>query len=130
EITTINDTFPLCVEGKLMGASEFARDINSLEKLVYQHLRRYDEPLTFDMIKADSESMKQVIDNAKKAAAVKLPVLLIGESGTGKDLVAEGIHHAASPDPDAFVTLVSRRSAQSVLEKLQQLLEEDKDYTF
>lgn len=82
------------------------------------------------MIKADSESMKQVIDNAKKAAAVKLPVLLIGESGTGKDLVAEGIHHAASPDPDAFVTLVSRRSAQSVLDKLQQLLEEDKDYTF
>lgn len=36
------------------------------------------------MIKADSESMKQVIENAKKAAAVKLPVLLIGESGTGK----------------------------------------------
>ncbi len=130
EITTINDTFPLIVEGKLIGAIEFARDITSLEKLVYQPLRRYDEPLTFDMIKAKSEAMKQVIENAKKAAAVKLPVLLIGESGTGKDLVAEGIHHAASPDPEAFMTLVSRRSAQSVLDKLNQLLEEDKDYTF
>uniref|UniRef100_UPI0020BEB86C sigma 54-interacting transcriptional regulator n=1 Tax=Bacillus paralicheniformis TaxID=1648923 RepID=UPI0020BEB86C len=70
-----------------------------------------------------------VIENAKNAAPVKLPVLLIGESGTGKDLVAEGIHHAAYPDPEAFVTLVSRRSAQSVLDKIQQLLEEDTDYT-
>ena len=61
---------------------------------------------------------------------MKLPVLLIGESGTGKDLVAEGIHHAASSDPEAFVTLVSRRSVPSVLDKLQELLKDDKAYTF
>ncbi|MGN4127077.1 sigma 54-interacting transcriptional regulator [Lysinibacillus sphaericus] len=130
EITTINDTFPLFEKNKLIGAIEFARDITSLEKLVYQPLRRYDEPLTFDMITAVSETMKQVIANAKKAAAVKLPVLLIGESGTGKDLVAEGIHHAASPDPEAFITLFSRRSAQSVLDKVKELLRDDKAYTF
>ncbi|AHN23005.1 sigma-54-dependent Fis family transcriptional regulator [Lysinibacillus sphaericus] len=130
EITTINDTFPLFKNNQLIGAIEFARDITSLEKLVYQPLRRYGEPLTFDMITAVSEAMQQVIVNAKKAAAVKLPVLLIGESGTGKDLVAEGIHHAASTDPEAFVTLFSRRSAKSVLDKVQELLQDDKAYTF
>ncbi len=36
EITTINDTFPLYDGNKLIGAIEFARDITSLEKLVYQ----------------------------------------------------------------------------------------------
>lgn len=66
EITTINDTFPLYDGNKLIGAIEFARDITSLEKLVYQPLRRYGEPLTFDMITSDSESMQQVIANAKK----------------------------------------------------------------
>jgi arginine utilization regulatory protein len=130
EITTINDTFPLFKNNQLIGAIEFARDITSLEKLVYQPLRRYGEPLTFDMITAVSETMQQVIINAKKAAAVKLPILLIGESGTGKDLVAESIHHAASSDTEAFVTLFSRRSAKSVLDKMQELLQDDKAYTF
>ncbi|WP_409366661.1 sigma 54-interacting transcriptional regulator [Lysinibacillus sp. 38-6] len=130
EITTINDTFPLFSDNQLIGAIEFARDITSLEKLVYQPLRRYGEPMTFDMITAVSETMQQVIANAKKAAAVKLPILLIGESGTGKDLVAEGIHHAASSDPEAFVTLFSRRSAKSVLDKVHELLQDDKAYTF
>ena len=130
EITTINDTFPLYENDKLIGAIEFARDITSLEKLVYQPLRRYDEPLTLDVITAVSETMQQVITKAKKAADVKLPILLIGESGTGKDLVAEGIHHAASSDAEAFITLFSRRSAQLVLDKVKALLEDEKDYTF
>ena len=129
EITTINDTFPLFEDGVLIGAIEFARDITSLEKLVYQPLRRYGEPLTLDTIHAHSETMQQVITKAKKAAEVKLPILLIGESGTGKDLVAEGIHHAASSDPEAFITLFSRRSAQSVLEKVKELLKDEKPYT-
>lgn len=129
EITTINDTFPLFENGVVIGAIEFARDITSLEKLVYQPLRRYGEPLTLDTIHAVSETMQQVITKAKKAADVKLPILLVGESGTGKDLVAEGIHHAASSDPEAFITLFSRRSAQSVLEKVKELLKDEKPYT-
>ena len=59
EITSLNDTFPLYDDGKLIGAIEFARDITSLEKLVYQPLRRYGEPLTFDIITAVSGEMKQ-----------------------------------------------------------------------
>lgn len=130
EITTINDTFPLFENGELIGAIEFARDITSLEKLVYQPLRRYGEPLTLDDIPAVSVTMQQIIINAKKAADVKLPVLLIGESGTGKDLVAEGIHHAASSDAEAFITLFSKRSAQSVFDKVKDLLVDEKAYTF
>src|SRR5690606_34496590 len=36
EITTINDTYPIYDGEKLIGAIEFARDITSLEKLIYQ----------------------------------------------------------------------------------------------
>ena len=50
EITSLNDTFPLYDKSKLIGAIEFARDITSLEKLMYQPLRRYGEPLTFHII--------------------------------------------------------------------------------
>lgn len=66
EITTINDTYPIYEGEKLIGAIEFARDITSLEKLIYQPLRRYGEPLTFDVITAISEPMQIVKENAKK----------------------------------------------------------------
>jgi arginine utilization regulatory protein len=128
EITTINDTYPIFDGEKLIGAIEFARDITSLEKLIYQPLRRYGEPLTFDVITAISEPMQIVKENAKKTARARIPVLLIGESGTGKDLIAEGIHHELQPKNDEFVTLFSRRPNQ--IERLKTYLKQDKSYTF
>lgn len=130
EITTINDTYPIFQDEKLIGAIEFARDITSLEKLIYQPLHRYEEPLTFESITAVSKSMRTVITTAKKAAQAKLPVLLIGESGTGKDLIAEGIHHYLPIPNDEFVILFSRRTDQSIIEQLHSYLIEKKSYTF
>lgn len=130
EITTINDTYPIFDKDKTIGAIEFARDITSLEKLVYQPLRRYGEPLTFDIITAVSEQMQLVIENAKKVAHARVPVLLIGESGTGKDMISESIHHELNPANAKFVTLFSRRTNQSILERLDKLLKNDMDYTF
>lgn len=128
EITTINDTYPIYDGEKLIGAIEFARDITSLEKLIYQPLRRYGEPLTFDVITAISEPMQMVKENAKKAAHARIPVLLIGESGTGKDMIAESIHHELQPKNDEFITLFSRRPNQ--IERLKNYLEKEKTYTF
>lgn len=40
-----------------------------------------------------SEAMHAVADKVRKLAATDLPVLLQGESGTGKDIIARLIHH-------------------------------------
>lgn len=122
EITTINDTFPVIEDNQLIGAIEFARDITTLEKIMYQPLRRYGESITFDVITAVSESMRMVIDTAKKAASARLPVLLIGESGTGKDLIAEAIHHASTPTKENFITLFCHRSDRVTVERLKKQL--------
>ncbi|MED3764871.1 PAS domain S-box protein [Ureibacillus terrenus] len=128
EITTINDTYPIFDGKKLIGAIQFARDITSLEKLIYQPLRRYGEPLTFDVITAISKPIQIVKEKAKKAARARIPVLLIGEPGTGKDMIAEGIHHELQPKNDEFVTLFSRRPNQ--IERLKTYLAQEKSYTF
>lgn len=118
EITTINDTYPVFEDGILIGALELARDVTTLERLVYQPLRRYGEPITFPVITAVSESMKHVISKARKAAIARLSVLLVGEAGTGKDLVAEGIHYELSPSMSDFYTLYCHNSDPSILDKL------------
>ena len=48
---------------------------------------------TFDKLVYSSPNMAQWCDNARKAAATDLPVLLEGETGTGKELIARAIHH-------------------------------------
>ena len=125
EITSLTDSFPLYSEGKLIGAIEIAKDITSLEKLIYQPLRRYGEPLTFDIITAVSEEMKTVIQAAKKAAYAQTPVLLIGESGTGKDMIAEGIHHYLSPKKEKFITIFCRQEDVLLMQKITSSLESE-----
>ena len=117
EITTINDTFPIFDKGELIGAVELSRDVTALEKF-RQPFRKNSDPVTFNRIVAVSPSMKTVITTAKKAAKAKLPVLLIGESGTGKDLIAESIHNEFSASNGLFYTLYCHSSDPLLTERL------------
>lgn len=46
----------------------------------------------FDKLVFASDSMKAVCDLARKAATTDLPVLIQGETGTGKELMARAVH--------------------------------------
>lgn len=129
EITTINDTYPVFDDDKLIGAIELARDITALEKLVYQPLRKYGEPTTFAAIIAESEPMRIVIETAKKAAAARLPVLLTGEAGTGKDLLAEAIHYELSPSNSHFYTLYCHSSEPALIQNFYNDLQDIQSVT-
>jgi arginine utilization regulatory protein len=123
EITTINDTYPVLVEGELIGAVEFSRDITALERLIYQPLKRYNEPITLSTVTAVSQSMQEVLERSLKAAHVRMPVLLIGEAGTGKDLIAEGIHNQLSPANNQFISLFCHSSDKHLINKFKKELE-------
>ncbi|QFF99791.1 PAS domain S-box protein [Psychrobacillus glaciei] len=123
EITTINDTYPVLEEGKLIGAVEFSRDITALERLIYQPLKRYNEPITLSSITAVSLSMREIVERSLKAAHVRMPVLLIGEAGTGKDLIAEGIHNQLSPANNQFISLFCHSSDKHLINKFKIELE-------
>lgn len=50
------------------------------------------EKMTFDKLIGESAAFKKQIEIAKKAAQVDAPVLITGETGTGKELFAKTIH--------------------------------------
>jgi DNA-binding NtrC family response regulator len=54
--------------------------------------RKRDGTLTIDDVITRSVAMKPVLKAAEKAAASAIPVLIEGESGVGKELVARAIH--------------------------------------
>lgn len=123
EITTINDTYPVLNDNELIGAVEFSRDITALERLIYQPLKRYNEQITLSTITAVSPAMQAVLERSIKAAHVRMPVLLIGEAGTGKDLIAEGIHNQLSPANNQFVSLFCHSSDIHLINKFKKELE-------
>lgn len=123
EITTINDTYPVLDDNELIGAVEFSRDITALERLIYQPLKRYNEQITLSTITAVSPAMQAVLERSIKAAHVRMPVLLIGEAGTGKDLIAEGIHNQLSPANNQFVSLFCHSSDIHLVNKFKKELE-------
>ncbi len=50
------------------------------------------EPLHFEKLVYASRAMAELCDLAREAARTDLPVLIEGETGTGKELLARGVH--------------------------------------
>ncbi len=122
EFVTVSDYYPICDQQTLIGAIEITKDVTENELMAFQPLRRYGNALTFDMITAISTNMQQAITRAQLAAEHRMPTLLYGESGTGKDLVAEGMYHAYEQEENQYVTLICRYDDEALLNELQLVL--------
>ena len=79
--------------------------------------RRRSEEFSFDRIIARSSAMKKVLDQAGKVAeSPASTVLLLGESGTGKGLVARAIHYASDRSAFPFLTVTCSAIPEPLLE--------------
>lgn len=63
----------------------------------------------------ESESMQQVYDVLEAWTDSDAPVLLVGEAGSGKSLVARALHHSTSEQSGSFLTLDCRKLSDEVL---------------
>ena len=63
-----------------------------------------------------SAPMQRVYDLIDKAAATRSKVLITGENGTGKELVARAIHHNSSRASEPFVTINCAAIPESLIE--------------
>ncbi len=59
----------------------------------------------FDELVGQSEQMQEVYRSIRQAAATDIPVLIQGETGTGKDLVGRAIHRESARREGPYVTL-------------------------
>jgi len=70
----------------------FAQQCHQTKKLDQENQLLKAESGRFDTLVAESEDMKTVLSMAKQVAKSDINVLIIGENGTGKNLLAEHIH--------------------------------------
>ncbi|HNW16024.1 MAG TPA: sigma-54 dependent transcriptional regulator [bacterium] len=64
----------------------------------------------------ESEPMKRVAESIKKAASNDLPVLITGEPGTGKELVARIIHYESASSGHPFIHVNCKAVPETILD--------------
>lgn len=120
------------VEAMRRGAFDFLTKPVSLEKLeilikralqsrrieaenVVLH-ERLDKKYSFEGIVGNSPGLTEVLDKVKLVAPSKATVLLEGETGTGKELIAQAIHQNSNRARQAFVPVHCAALAANLLE--------------
>jgi len=95
--------------GRLIQARKLRGRVAELES------RLSAEALTIDLA-TNEPAMQKAIDLAFKAAATPATILLLGESGTGKSVVARALHENSPQKENAFVTVSCPSLSRELLE--------------
>lgn len=80
--------------------------------------RRRDGTLTISDVVTRSAAMRPVLNAAEKAAASTIPVLIEGESGVGKELIARAIHGSGARRAMPFVAVNCGAMPENLVESI------------
>ena len=78
--------------------------------------RRLDEKFGFEGVIGNSPAMNRVVEKLKALAPTETTVLILGENGTGKELVARALHQNSNRKNKPFVPLNISALPQTILE--------------
>lgn len=131
-LVTGHGTIPSAVEAMQQGAFNYLQkplDLKQLRVVVAKASeavrlrrtnvelnRRLDERFGFEGLIGNSPQMNAVIDRLKRIAPTDASVLIQGETGTGKELVAQAIHQNSPRKSKPFVALNCAALSEHILE--------------
>ena len=133
-IDVISNNYPFYTDGAIVGAVSIFQDFSTYKKLIEKNLdlqlklsqQQEEKHPLFDRIKnyhfpdiiGKSPALTRAIDRAKKMAQTNSPVLIYGETGTGKELFARSIHNAGTCAEHPFLAINCAAIPENLLEGL------------
>ncbi|MCC6583498.1 MAG: sigma-54-dependent Fis family transcriptional regulator [Chitinophagales bacterium] len=88
----------------------------NLSKRINQLEKQVEQKYSFENILGKSKPILAAVDLAKKVAATDTTVLLLGETGTGKEVFAQSIHQASMRKNKPFVAINCSAFSKELLE--------------
>ena len=101
---------------RLQAVASKAVESVRLRKQNYELHVRLDERFGFENLIYSSDSMKAVIERLKRIAPTDAGILITGETGTGKDVIAQAIHQNSPRKKKPFVAINTAAVAEHLVE--------------
>lgn len=130
-IEFLMDIYPVFSGEEIIGSFAISRDTSKiqtltdkvvqLQKALYHHLQKTNNNGTqfcFEDIIGLGECMLSVISTAKKMARSESRIMILGETGTGKELFAQSIHNASSRAKEPFIAVNCSAIPDTLLESI------------
>lgn len=128
--TLVVSASPVVVDGEVVGAVSLSEDMTDYLALADELRRSVDKieglrerlsgltspRFRFDDLVGISSNFLRAVDLARKAAKTDATVLLIGETGTGKEMFAHAIHASSSRASEPFITVNCAAVPEDLLE--------------
>lgn len=131
KITTINTTVPVIDNGEVIAAVEVSRDITKIQEMsntILELRKEIKEPnevkelkikkYRFSNLVGKSPNFKAVLNIARKAANSSASVFIYGETGTGKELIAQSIHFDGTRQNKPFLAQNCAALPETLLESI------------
>ncbi len=122
---TIHSVFPLFKNGKIAGTICFVKDYNILERNIPAFLDPKNNEVfgegttfTFASIIGSAPEFVNALRTAKMAANSHSPVMIYGETGTGKELFAQAIHNFHHDKKKQYIDINCAAIPESLMEGL------------
>lgn len=108
----------LSVARDVSGLNEISHEIQLAKEMAeryYSELENYENRMKVEMV-ADSPTMRRVVDLAVKISRVDSTVLILGESGVGKEVLATAIHKNSLRSEGPFIKVNCGAIPENLLE--------------
>ncbi|WP_203363316.1 sigma 54-interacting transcriptional regulator [Bacillus sp. REN10] len=107
---------PVYKEGELQKVIVLSRDVTADEPIERRLLGEEHSPVIHKKMVYRSKVMTQLVEEIKQVAAVDSTVIITGESGVGKEVIASHIHAYSNRATQPFVTINCGAIPENLLE--------------
>ena len=128
KVDIVYNSYPFFENGELTAVYSINRDLPSINDLLTKVMSCFvrsksKHPLngttfSLDDIIGTSPVIKEAIRRARKIAATPSTVMIFGETGTGKELFAQGIHNASCYRTRPFIAVNCAAIPENLMESL------------
>ncbi|HKB87801.1 MAG TPA: sigma-54 dependent transcriptional regulator [Ignavibacteriaceae bacterium] len=103
-------------DSKIVPVVKNALEKASLHKRLAHLEKQVGQKYSFDNITGNSQAIRHAVDVSTRVALTDTPVLLIGETGTGKEIFAQSIHYSGKRKKHPFVAVNCSAFSKDLLE--------------
>jgi DNA-binding NtrC family response regulator len=100
----------------LRGLDAFAERLREAQRRIEGRDARSPPPVRTPAIAGRSPAIRKLVDLIRQVALTSLPVLISGETGTGKELVARAVHGESPRHPAPFIAVSCAAVPEELLE--------------